>query len=601
MSLATKSAVIFLVILCPPFLVGLYFIYDAKIALDIASWLRLNAIVWAPVVSLSVVATYLRYHLVTCFLVLITYLYLCFELILLEETGGRLSLDHLYLIFNAFDDSWAVFVGTATSANLVLLLLAIGSIVACFPLINTLPQPSKKLVLLSLTIGAISFAVVAKEILETQTVTQDNVKTSQKSFAGRLESMGRHRLPDQVDHNVLIFIYESLSWRYSSFSNRYNSTEFLKKLAGDGVLFESAHAITPHSSKSIFSILCGSMPLLNQKIVETASNLDVTCLPHRYQEYGYESIFMQSASGGFESRPRLAKAMGYDHFLAREDLASKKLGYLASDDAKLAAAFSEYISEKAGPFFTTVFTSAAHHPYVLPEEASAAGKRINAFERYLLLQKRADQTLETMVKKLKETSRYDNTLIIALGDHGEGFGEFGVKQHDMNFYDEGLHVPVVVKFPKEKRFRQLVNQNYEAAISLKDIVPFVMNQLDAPFNFNSFLAQRIKAQSADEKKVFFNCWYEKNCVGWIADHQKTVLMLKENRKKVLKEDDQGVPTLVLETEISQDDHLVVNDLFQGFFNEVWVPEYNLVSYASSNGVWNCEGKRCKFKAARAQE
>jgi len=50
----------------------------------------------------------------------------------------------------------------------------------------------------------------------------------------------------------------------------------------------------------------------------------------------------------------LAKAMGYDHFLAREDLASKKLGYLASDDAKLAAAFSEYISEKAGPFFTEV-------------------------------------------------------------------------------------------------------------------------------------------------------------------------------------------------------------------------------------------------------
>ena len=601
MSLATKSAVIFLVIFFPPFLLGLYFIYDTKIALDTASWLRLNAIVWAPVVSLSVVAAYLRYHLVTCFLFLTTYLYLCFELIFLEETGGRLSLDQAYLIFNSFDDSWAVLIGTATSANLALLLLAIASVVACFPLINTLPQPSKKLALLSLTIVGISFAVVATKVLGTHTGTQDKVKTSQKSFAGRLESMGTYRLPEQIDHNVLIFIYESLGWRYSSFSNRYNSTEFLKELAGDGVLFESAHAITPHSSKSIFSILCGSMPLLNQKIIETASNLDVSCLPHRYQEYGYESIFMQSASGGFESRPRLAKTMGYDHFLAREDLASKKLGYLASDDAKLVAAFSNYIRKNADPFFATVFTSAAHHPYVLPEEASSAGKKMNAFERYLLLQKRADQTLETMVKELKETNRYNNTLIIALGDHGEGFGEFGVKQHDMNFYDEGLHVPVVVKFPKEKRFRQLVNQNYEAAISLKDIVPFVMNQLEAPFRFNSFLARRIKAQSADEKKVYFNCWYEKNCVGWIADDQKTVLMLKENRKRVLKEDDQGIPTLILETEISQEDYLVVNNLFRGFFNEVWVPEYNLVSYASSNGVWNCAGERCKFKAASTQQ
>ena len=104
-----------------------------------------------------------------------------------------------------------------------------------------------------------------------------------------------------------------------------------------------------------------------------------------------------------------------------------------------------------------------------------------------------------------------------------------------------------------------------------------------------------------EKRSFLTVGMKKTVLDGFADHQKTVLMLKENRKKVLKEDDQGVPTLVLETEISQDDHLVVNDLFQGFFNEVWVPEYNLVSYASSNGVWNCEGKRCKFKAARAQE
>jgi hypothetical protein len=601
MSLATKLSIIFCVVLCPPFLIGLYFIYDQKVALDIANWAGLNAKAWGLVASLSVVASYFRYHFICCLLVLITYLYLCFELILLEETGGGLSLDHLSLIFNAFDDSWAVLTGTATSTNLVLLLFALMSIAACFPLINALPKPSKQLLLVSLTIVGFSFAGVVKRTLEANAAVEDNAHTVKNAFNGRLKSLSKHRLPDQVEHNVLIYIYESLSWRYSSFSNRYGSTEYLKALAIDGVLFERAHAITPHSSKSIFSILCGSMPLLNQEIIETASNLDATCLPHLYQEHGYESIFMQSASGGFESRPRLAKTMGYSHFIAREDLASKKLGYLASDDAKLESAFSEYIAQESEPFFATVFTSAAHHPYVLPEEVSTQGNNMNAFERYLLLQKRADQTLETMVKKLRETNRYDNTLIIALGDHGEGFGEFGVKQHDMNFYDEGLHVPVVVKFPKEKRFRQLVNQNYEAVISLKDIVPFVMNQLEAPFKFNSLLARKMKAQSAGEKKVFFNCWYEKNCFGWIADHQKTVLMLKENRKKVFTEDAQGVPTLVLETGISQDDHLVVNDLFQAFFNELWLPEYKLVSYASRNGVWICEKKRCKFKVAEAQQ
>lgn len=595
MSLPAKLAITFVVILCPPFLVGLYFIYEQKIAMDVVTWMHFNASVWGVIGSLLVVVMYFRYHLTAFFIILGAYLYLCVELILLEETGGRLSFEHILLIFNSFDDSWSVLTGTATSTDLLLMLLAISSIVACFPLIKALPKPSRKLMIVSVGIVMIFCAVTAERAMDSKVRAQSNSDPERQLFDGRLESLGRYRLPDQVDHNVLIYIYESLSWRYSSFSNRYGSTEFLRKLAKDGVLFDNAHAITPHSSKSIFSIICGSMPLLNQKIIETASNLAATCLPHLYRERGYDSVFMQSASGGFESRPRLVKTMGFDHFLAREDLGSKKLGYLASDDATLQGAFSEYVASKSGRFFATVFTSAAHHPYVLPEGLNVGDKKINPFERYLLLQQRADRTLEEMVRRLKETHQYDNTLIIALGDHGEGFGEFGVKQHDMNFYDEGLHVPVVIKFPKQKRFRHLVDQKYEDIISLKDIAPFVVNQLVAPFKFNSRLARSIKNLSADKGKVFFNCWYEKNCLGWIADNQKTVLMLKENRKTVLTEDNQGIPKLVFESEISQEDRRLSHEVFQKFFNVQWEPEYKPVNYVSRNGRWTCVDKRCNFK------
>ena len=126
MSLATKLAVIFLVILCPTFPRWALFYLRCK---NCVGYRDLGApqrhclgLQWS---ACQLLRHTCRYHLATCLLGLITYLYLCFELILLEETGGRLSLDHLALIYNAFDDSWAVvLVGSATSANLVALLLA---------------------------------------------------------------------------------------------------------------------------------------------------------------------------------------------------------------------------------------------------------------------------------------------------------------------------------------------------------------------------------------------------------------------------------------------------------------------------------------------
>ncbi len=50
---------------------------------------------------------------------------------------------------------------------------------------------------------------------------------------------------------------------------------------------------------------------------------------------------------------------------------------------------------------------------------------------------------------LKENDLYENTAIIVISDHGEEFNEHGGFWHGTTLYDEVLHVPLIIKTPKD--------------------------------------------------------------------------------------------------------------------------------------------------------
>ncbi len=62
-----------------------------------------------------------------------------------------------------------------------------------------------------------------------------------------------------------------------------------------------------------------------------------------------------------------------------------------------------------------------------------------------------DLEIGRMINWLKETNRYDNTVIIVVSDHGEEFNEHGGFWHGTTLYDEVLHVPLIVKTAKDAR------------------------------------------------------------------------------------------------------------------------------------------------------
>src|SRR4029077_1214484 len=70
----------------------------------------------------------------------------------------------------------------------------------------------------------------------------------------------------------------------------------------------------------------------------------------------------------------------------------------------------------------------------------------------------ADSALAHFVSFLKKRAWYDGSIIIAVGDHGEGLGEHHEQTHGIFLYDSTTHVPLIVKLPDGTRAGVVVNE-----------------------------------------------------------------------------------------------------------------------------------------------
>ena len=210
---------------------------------------------------------------------------------------------------------------------------------------------------------------------------------------------------------------------------------------------------------------------------------EVELLAEAMQQGGY-------ATGGIASNINLAPSFGFDqgydeyHYLAPDYLAGAKesssklilyqiarnvwfklrpglrVGDFYQDAATVnAVAFDFLERHRASRFFLFLHYMDPHDPYFEhpyngkaiarvanpnPSPALAAEmQRLYTGEvRYL------DEHFAQLLAKLRELGLYDDTLIVLTADHGEEFHEHGGFWHGLTLYDEQIHVPLLIKWPK---------------------------------------------------------------------------------------------------------------------------------------------------------
>ena len=332
------------------------------------------------------------------------------------------------------------------------------------------------------------------------------------------------RTPETKRRNVVIIFLESTRAKSTTpYNEDLDTTPFLAELANESLVMERAYAVVPHTSKAIVASLCGIPPPLDTAKTESEPGIiPARCLPDLLKEHGYRSAFFQSATEDFERRPRLVENIGYEDFFATQDMSKKgfqKTNYFGYEDNIMLDPSREWLEENGdGPFLATYLTATGHHQYVVPDRY---GKKTfvedREYNRYLNTMRYQDFFLMNLFAQYKDLGLYDDTTFIIFGDHGEGFDEHGLKQHDNTIYDEGLHIPLIIHQPG----RWEGGEQIEPAVDELDILPTVADLLGYRIEGGTYPGASMLSPP-EHRTLRASCYHVRTCLASMRDDKKYI-------------------------------------------------------------------------------
>ncbi len=254
----------------------------------------------------------------------------------------------------------------------------------------------------------------------------------------------------QARPNVLVVVLEGIQYKYTSLADpNSNLTPYLANLAAQGVEFLNMRSMLTHTTKALFALFSGRFSSTSQDVVEAvpAVKLYGGIATILRDKLGYRTAFFQSAMGSFESRPGLIYNLGFEKFLARDDLddPNTHVGYLGSDEFSMLKPVTDWIGAEEQPFFAVLLCSVSHDPYVVPEWFAEPDKE--PVERYRQSISYTDKFLAALDVEMARLNLTDEMIFCVIGDHGEAFGEHGLLGHNRIAFDEALHIPFCLRAP----------------------------------------------------------------------------------------------------------------------------------------------------------
>jgi choline-sulfatase len=254
------------------------------------------------------------------------------------------------------------------------------------------------------------------------------------------------------------------------------STPALDALAKDGLRFTQAFTPSPITNTSHASILTGLLPgshgvtdfavplstahptvaeLLRARSYHTAAFIGAVILDSKTLAPGFDR--------GFDF---------YDNFPEHSSTKSR-WGRVERRGMVVAQHAEAWLSKHpAGPHFVWVHLYDPHDPYEPPMPYSQIFKD-HLYDGEIAY---ADSALAHFVAYLKSSGKYRNSIIVVVGDHGEGLGEHHEDTHGIFLYDSTTHVPLIVKLPG----RLSAGTAVTAQVRTVDIMPTLLELAGAP-------------------------------------------------------------------------------------------------------------------------
>lgn len=292
--------------------------------------------------------------------------------------------------------------------------------------------------------------------------------------------------------NVLVIVVDTLRADHlPAYGYEEGRTPNLDRFAEDAVRYEQAFANASWTRPSFASILTGRYAS-SHGVMGKPDSLpdDAVTLPEALQGGGYETAGFVT---NFNVGPYFNFQQGFDEYtflepefvLGADDSAAKLLlvqfmrqriehmraasgsvepGTAYQDAETVNRHLASWLErgERDRPFFLFVGYMDPHdpyfpHPYDGTGYARAAHQSPDPSEAPRLRELYDgeitywDEHFGRLIDDLRRRGLYDDMMIVVTSDHGEEFAEHGGFWHGTTLYDEQVHVPLFVKYPRNER------------------------------------------------------------------------------------------------------------------------------------------------------
>lgn len=247
---------------------------------------------------------------------------------------------------------------------------------------------------------------------------------------------------------LLITLDTTRADRLGCYGCRDATTPALDALADSGVKFSRAYCNVPLTLPSHATILTGLYPPEHglrangeKTLAEKVTTLAEVFASHRYQTAAFVAAFVLDAKFGLDRG-----FATYDDYEmpATDDLYDEGMMYRYRQGDRVAdSALSWLRKHSRRPFFCWVHFFDPHMPYY-PHPLFDGRYRNSPYDSEIAFM---DAQVGRLMDYLRLNNLIEKTIVIAVGDHGEGLGEHGEEEHGLLLYNSTMHVPLILSFP----------------------------------------------------------------------------------------------------------------------------------------------------------
>ncbi|MFW6128725.1 MAG: sulfatase [Candidatus Aminicenantaceae bacterium] len=335
---------------------------------------------------------------------------------------------------------------------------------------------------------------------------------------------------EQQSMNVILISLDTLRADHvGCYGYHRDTSPNLDQFAKDSVVFKNTFSTTSWTLPAHISMLT-SLNSLNHQVYYPQQKMDKDV--YTMADFlRVNQFYCAGLTGGGYLSSKYGFSKGFDTYYGVRLYGDKSIRF---DEAELMGKLAtDWLSQnKDKKFFLFIHTYQPHDPYINPSHLGQAfvskdakWKKVNLgnifkgdVNRYNVeFSEKEKQNIvdlydgeikytdfvlvKPILDKLKELGIYENSLIIITSDHGEELYDHKAWLHDHNIYNEGIKIPLIIKFPRSLFKGTVIHKT----ANITDIFPTVLDQMDIHLKTNIFDGKSLfpLIQGKEEKERTF--------------------------------------------------------------------------------------------------